>query len=126
MGTRGWKWPAVGLVCLLLVALGAHLAWERHRYRLRTPRGILWVGMTKAETEKALGPPCNNPLVLALEVEKLHWGRQWLLWIGDGRRVVAVFGEGGRLTDAEADGTSIPRPSLCGHVRSWLVGKREE
>jgi hypothetical protein len=125
MRTRGSKWAAVGVAALLLM-LGAHFAWEQYRYRLWTPRGTLWVGMTKVEARRALGPPCNNPLVLALEAEQtVNWGRQWLLWIGDGRRVVAVFGEGGRLTDAEADGTFIPRPSLFEHVCSWF-GKRGE
>ena len=38
MSTRTWKWPAVGVASLLLVLLGAHLAWERHRYRLWTPK----------------------------------------------------------------------------------------
>ena len=57
MGTRGWKWPAVGVGSLLLVVLGAHLAWEWHRYSLSTPRGTVRIGMTTAEVEALLGAP---------------------------------------------------------------------
>jgi hypothetical protein len=37
MSRSGLKWAAVGVASLALVLLGAHLAWEWHRYRLRTP-----------------------------------------------------------------------------------------
>jgi protein-S-isoprenylcysteine O-methyltransferase Ste14 len=33
MSRSGLKWSAVGLVCLLLVAVGAHFAWGWRRYR---------------------------------------------------------------------------------------------
>ena len=36
---------------LALILLGIHLAWEQHRYRLETPKGTIWVGMTKQEVE---------------------------------------------------------------------------
>src|SRR5262245_4641438 len=51
---RGWRWAAVGLASLL-VLLGAHLAWEHHRYRLRTPEGAIPTGMTPEEVEAVLG-----------------------------------------------------------------------
>jgi hypothetical protein len=61
LSTRGLKRSAVGLVGLLLVLLGAHRAWERHRYRLHTLRGTVRVGMTRAEVGAVLGPtPCGS------------------------------------------------------------------
>jgi hypothetical protein len=113
MNTRGFKWPAVGLVCLLLVALGAHLAWEQHRYRLVTPKGTIRVGMTLAEAREAIGSP---------RLYKRDGGQRLLQWAGDGLLVEVTFGEDGRLANAWDGDTSIPRPSLLGHVRSWLPG----
>jgi hypothetical protein len=55
MSRSGLKWSAVGVAALVLVALGAHLAWEQHRYRLRTPRGTVRVGMTWEEVNAAMG-----------------------------------------------------------------------
>jgi hypothetical protein len=123
MGTRGWKWPAVGLVGLALVVLGAHLAWEQHRYRLRTLEGTIRIGMTKAEVEAALGRR------LLPQSDRPHAPRSCSINKGE---VTVQFDEGGRVTWASviADGGTtpaldeIPRPSLFGHVRSWF-GKRE-
>ena len=57
MGTRGWKWPAVGVASLLLLVLGAHLAWEGHRYRLWTPKGAI-----KAASEEGVAVIRGRPL----------------------------------------------------------------
>jgi hypothetical protein len=45
-----------GLVGLVLVLLGAHLAWEHHRGRLWTAKGTIRVGMAAEEVADVLGP----------------------------------------------------------------------
>jgi hypothetical protein len=67
MSKRGWKRSAVALASLLVV-LGAHLAWEQHRFRLSTPWGTVRIGMTRAEVEAVLGPS-GGPLVPSPPVE---------------------------------------------------------
>jgi hypothetical protein len=122
MNTRSWKWPAVGVASLLLLALGAHLAWEQHRYRLRTPWGTVRIGMTKEEVNATLGTP---------HFELLGRGIGFLeSWDGDGWGATVNYGrEDDRVTSAlliAPDGSEarIPRPSLFEHVRCWLR-KRE-
>jgi len=121
MSRSGWKWPAVGLVSLLLVLLGAHLAWEWHRVRLHTPKGTIRIGMTREEAEAVFG-----------ENSAWHWRRDWF-WTenmhGD-EWVSAAFDPDGHL-DRAAVGrdkqvtSRIPRPSLLQLVRSWLTSKGE-
>src|SRR5262245_59296888 len=122
MSRSGLKWAAVGLVSLLLLVLGAHLAWEQQRYRLRTPKGTVRVGMTQAEVEALLGAPhlwdVGGPG---------HFRRSWslaggTLWV-DYDSDAQVTGASFHLPAGPA--SYIPRPSLFGHVRAWL-GKREE
>jgi hypothetical protein len=118
MNTRGWKWPAVGLVCLLLVLLGAHLAWEQHRVRLVTPRGTIRIGMTRAQVEAVLGKASQESALFGLAT--YEWGVA---------EVEVAYDRHGRVRHArtaegEQETASIPRPSLFGYVRAWF-GKRE-
>src|SRR5262245_53173231 len=123
MKRRGLKWTAAGIVGLALIVLGAHLAWEHHRYRLETPKGIIRIGMTQDKVRAALGTERGT------RAEGQH---EWSWW-GDSRDTsVAVFYDPeGRVTGASSRRTgraeaSIPRPSLIEHVRSWFTGKGEE
>jgi hypothetical protein len=120
MNTRGFKWPAVGLVCLALVLLGAHLAWEQHRYRLHTPKGMIRIGMTRAEVEAVLGKASQESARFGLAT--YEWGTAAVVVAYDrhGRVTRAVTGEG------EQAAALIPRPSLVGLVRTWLTGEDEE
>src|SRR5262245_17047712 len=115
MSTRGLKWSAVGVASLLLV-LGAHLAWEQHRYRLHTPRGTVCVGMTPERVRAVLGPALSRAEYDG-STEEL-WGDDWLL---------LVDYDGGQVTEAtfypkDEPVSRIPRPSLFEVVRSWLPG----
>jgi hypothetical protein len=123
MGARGLKWSAVGVVSLLLVALGVHLGWEHHRYRLSTPKGTIRIGMTRAEVEAVLGPA--NP-----GSERVRWtlkrSEGWFLE-GDRRLLVSYDGDD-RVEQMHLFGSpdehlaTLPRPSLVKHVRFWLPG----
>jgi hypothetical protein len=108
------KW-AVAAASLGLVVFGAHLAWERHRYRLETPQGTVWVGMTPADVQAVLGPALSQADYDGFTEE---------LWGEDG--LLLVDYEGGRVTEAYwypsgAPVVRIPRPSLVEHIRSWLT-----
>ena len=118
MSTRGWEWPAVGVASLLLVVLGAHLAWERHRCRLRTPAGTIRIGMTQTEARALFSSAAARGLSSRMDV-----------WHFDGYLVVAEYTEGRVETalfkpDGQV-GTPISRPSLVEAARSWLAGKKE-
>jgi hypothetical protein len=120
MSRSGLKWVAV-VAALALVLLGAHLAWEWHRYRLRTPRGTVRVGMTMQEVETVLDPSNRGRIRLAFPADVLGLGSCTL-----GVR----FDANGKVTSASvgvpgAGSSSIPRPSLFQHVRSWLPGGRD-
>jgi hypothetical protein len=127
MNRRGWKWVAVAASVALLL-IGIHLAWERHRYRLWTPMGTIRMGMTREEVGAVLGPSRH---------QVLHGGSKKPLVIGEWWEST----EGTLTVDYGADGraarraafrpvseaaTTIPRPSLVEHARSWLTGKHEE
>src|SRR5262249_22832987 len=131
MGTRGWKWPALGLVCLALGLLGAHLAGEQHRYRLHTPQGTIRIGMTLEQVKSVLGKPdkewffCLRPTPWSRCEFNPWW--EWKMAQGtveiqsdsDGRVAAASF------TPARGRPSTIPRPSLFEAARSWLTGKKE-
>src|SRR5262249_52168283 len=124
----GWKWPAVGVMSLLLLVFGAHLAWERHRNTLHTSKGAIRIGMTEDEVHTLLGPYSY----FASSVKMSGFNR---FWIVDSSWAVSVcYDDNCRVASAELfplallggqPKSSIPRPSLAEHVRSWL-GKREE
>jgi hypothetical protein len=99
--------------------LGIHLAWERHRFRLETPKGIIWVGMTHEQVWAILGPSFNSEK--RLEPSDTPFLELWI-WEKDS---VGVCFNAGRVEWASSYTESyIPRPSLLEHVRSWF--KREE
>jgi hypothetical protein len=79
--------------------------------------------MTKAEVEAAFGP---DPGQKRPFWEKLPW-HEWY-WEGEGLLQVAFDGDGrvgvAQYQPPEGTASTIPRPSLFEHVRSWL-GKRE-
>jgi hypothetical protein len=118
MSRSGLKVSAVAVASLLLVAVGAHFAWEWHRYRLSTPRGTIRIGMTRAEVEAVLG--------------KVHAKDPGDLGVwGDSDGIVCITFVDDRAAEIKherAGGTAsrIPRPSLFEHVRAWLPGRREE
>src|SRR5439155_1138173 len=56
-----------------LVALGTHLAWERLRYRLDTPKGTIRVGMTWVEVEAVLGPPSMSVKTVFSSYSRHEW-----------------------------------------------------
>ena len=124
MHRRGLKWPAAGTVGLALVVLGVHLAWERHRYRLETPRGTVRLGMTRSEVEAVFGPapfkaePPHRPL--HTEARRLGGGLVEVVY--DDRDEVAEAW----FRSADEVVTIIPRPSLADHVRSWFTSEGEE
>jgi hypothetical protein len=140
MSRGGLKWSAVGLVSLLLVLLGAHLAWERHRYRLSTPKGVVRIGMTVDEVAAVLGPPKvwygmfhPRPVGIygggtfqrsaAFPVEGETWFLdEGVIKVGYDRNGRTDFA---RYTPTDQTESTIPRPSLFAVVCSWL-GKREE
>jgi hypothetical protein len=110
---------AIIAASVVLIVLGIHLAWERHRCRLVTPKGTIWVGMTSAEVRSVLGPPDPWPPEPA----------PWRVWFFDEGTVRMEFDDGGRLRVAgylphKGVDLLIPRPSLFEYVRSWF--KREE
>jgi hypothetical protein len=115
---RGQKWAVVG-ASLVLILLGIHLAWERHRYRLETPKGVIRIGMTPEQVWAVLGPDGYK-------------SRPHTLTWAFGRDSVHVdFYPGGRVSSASFNPLSgpmshIPCPSLFQHVRSWFTGQREE
>src|SRR5262249_29116536 len=119
MHRRGLKWAAAGTVGLMLVVLGVHLAWERHRYRLETPRGAIRIGMTREEVTAVLGP-----------ADEVRRGEElfevWPVWRVDGSDIKAYFDLGGCLWHARCDDATIPRPSLFRVVRSWLTKQKAE
>jgi hypothetical protein len=114
MSKRGLKWSMVGVASLTLVAAGAHLAWEQHRYRLVTPRGTIRIGMMLEDVRAVLGPQFGGAV-----------------WVGEEGMLVVQLDNDVRVKGASfampggISITRIPRPSLFEHVRSWL-GKREE
>jgi hypothetical protein len=115
MSRRGLTWALAGAGSLLLVLLGIHLNWQWHRYRLATPKGAIWVGMTPADVHAVLGP-AHSQADYDEFIEEL-WDEDWLL---------LVDYEGGRVTQAyfypqDAPVVRIPRPSLVEVVRSWLT-----
>jgi hypothetical protein len=132
MSRSGLKWPAVGVACLLVV-LGAHLAWERHRYRLHTPRGTIRIGMTLEEAARLFGPePPQKAWLGGTQPKHANW-------FVDGTLVAVDFYDDERIVAAETyrlisygpplrfkDPVGIPRPSLFEAARSWLTGWREE
>jgi len=123
MGTCGLKGSAVGVASLLLVLLGAHLAWERHRYRLWTPQGVVRIGMTRETMRAVLGPtPFASGQFGVIHLER---------WEGSEGAVIVSYDLEGRVAHAafqppDRPASRIPRPSLFEVVRSWLVGKRGE
>ena len=120
MNRRGLKWAAAGTAGLVLVVLGIHLAWECHRVRLHTPTGTVWVGMTLAEADAALGPPFTFEADRDNGLARYECGKAHLAAIfRQGRLEHAILGEVGEVAVA------IPRPSLVEHVRSWFTGKAE-
>ena len=119
MNRSGLRWPAVGVVSLLLVVLGAHLAWEQHRYRLWTPSGTVRIGMTQAEVQEALGLPVSGGYCSRAKGLTCSWEGEVFVVYHDGRVVRA----GG--SDLGGELSFIPRRSLLGHVRSWFGGKGE-
>jgi hypothetical protein len=127
MSRSGWKWPAVGVASLLLVLLGAHLAWERHRYRLRTPKGTIRIGMTYAEVEAVLGHP-DHGLGIG-HVLYQEWVRGvWKVSVSidlRGREFNSGVVAAANLYDNNRLLSAVPRPSLVEYVRAWL-GQREE
>ena len=119
MSQSGGKWAAVGVASLLLVLLGAHLAWEGHRYRLRTPEGTVRIGMTRTEVEAVFGPPVPTHIKHVPPAGPDH------CFYSD----ICVFFAGGRVESAtlykdDLPSTRIPRPSLFEAARSWLTGKK--
>jgi hypothetical protein len=127
MSKRGLKWLAGGVASLLLVLLGAHVAWEQHRYRLWTPRGAVRIGMTGEEVRALLGQSFNSGLNAS------GVSQYWV--IDDAWSISVSYDDNSRVASASIfplggpDGgpaTSIPRPSLAEHVRSWLPSDRIE
>jgi hypothetical protein len=125
MSRRNWKWAVVA-ASVALILVGIHLAWERHRYRLVTPKGTIWMGMTREEVEAILGPP-NLSSGSSGHTELLWWFKDatvkvqfdGVLWEIDlPMRFASITGHGPEKLDC------IPRPSLVEHVRTWF--KREE
>jgi hypothetical protein len=122
MNRRTWKWAIVA-ANLGLVLLGIHVAWERHRYRLATPKGTIWVGMTKAEVEAVLGPAGGSFGQVGSCISNYDLGGS-VVSVGYGANDVAAAALWQDPTTPEY--VRIPRPSLVEHVRSWFTGKREE
>jgi hypothetical protein len=132
MSRRGLKWAVVG-ASLVLVLLGIHLAWERHRNALHTPWGTIRVGMTLAEVEAMLCP-AQGPRGLRFEsvqgegaertVRQNCWqlGSSWAVVDYDENGRV----EGGALHSPGGAIASIPRPSLTEYIRFWITGQRAE
>src|SRR5262249_31442723 len=121
MNRRGLKWTAAGIVGLALVVLGAHLAWERHRYRLETTRGVIRVGMTRAEVETVLGE------------SDLQHRKGFGEWDGRSevgrraRQAVGVLSDSpDTAKEASAEASRVPRPPLAEYVPSWFASKDEE
>jgi hypothetical protein len=125
MSRSGLKGAAVAGAAVVLVALGAHLAWEYHRYSLRTSRGTVRVGMTSEEVTKAIGPAGPLLFVPGGEPGYSDWRS-----LDDGS-VTVFYGNDGRVKHARFETaagicTAIPRPSLYELVRSWLPRSEEE
>jgi hypothetical protein len=122
MSRSGLKGAAVGVASLLLVLLGAHLAWEHNRVRLHTLRGTIRIGMTRAEARAILGPATfKGSSGGAIVFEDWAFG-EWDFMVrydDDGRVKEATFTPNGRPA------SRIPRPCLVEHVRSGLAGKKE-
>src|SRR5262245_29444357 len=119
MNRRALKWAAAGMVGLALVALGVHIAWERHRYRLHTPKGAVRVGMTLADVEAVLGP--RSPIVHRWGLRQpdgwlLEEGTVWIRFDRHGRARVATFEPHEGVT------SGIPRLPLFEHIRAWVPG----
>jgi hypothetical protein len=119
MSTRGLKGAAVGLVCLLLVLLGAHRAWEQRRYELHTPKGTVRVGMTRAEVEAVLGSSASSNLLRSDFA--LDSGLVRVFFDDDDYDKVRAV-----LFVSDQPSSRIPRPFLFEHVRSWLPGGQRE
>ena len=110
MNRRGLKWAAAGTEGLVLIVLGIHFAWEWHRYRLVTPQGTFWVGMTRAEVAAVFGktlPPTSDVFFMVI----------------DGEFGALHFGDNGTLREVYSCLGTIPRPSLVAHVRAWFASK---
>src|SRR5262245_44039139 len=125
MNRRGLTWTVAGTVGLVLIVLGAHLAWERQRNALPTPRGGIHLGMTDEGVRSVLGL-ADYEVVLNRGI--------CMVWDGDGWRIEAEvsLGLGGatELTDARLENDDrvtnlVYYPSLVEYVRSWFTGNRK-
>jgi hypothetical protein len=122
MNRRGVKWTVVA-VSLALIVLGVHLAWERHRYRLETPKGIVRVGMKMAEVEAVFGPAwlleAMGPFKLFATLD-LDEGTLFVEY--DSARLVTAASF--RAASMSSATSAIPRQSLFEHVSSWFKDER--
>jgi hypothetical protein len=122
MTSRAWRWAIVA-ASVVLIALGIHLAWEWHRYRLETPKGAISLGMTKTEVEAVLGPAKVGAGQVGGFPNYYELGGKAVL-VGYGVNDAAVLVVGLDLSTREF--VRIPRPSIISQARTWLTGKREE
>src|SRR5262249_18294203 len=111
MNRRGLKWAAAGTVGLVLVVLGIHFAWERHRCLLETPGGTLWVGMPKESVAAVLARANGN---LTDILPPPGW-QPTEVWILEGGSASVCDDDTGRVTGAwihiiEWGEGYIPRP----------------
>jgi hypothetical protein len=122
MSRRGLKWAVVA-ASLVLILLGIHLAWERQRYRLETPKGTIRVGMTWEEVREALGPSHAFNTLDEPDGRPFYEVRRWTTGVLSARYDDGLVVE---VTFSPPDGPiiRIPRPSLVEHIRSWLTGKK--
>jgi hypothetical protein len=123
MSNRGLSFATILVAAVALVTAVAHFAWEQHRYRLWTPKGVFRIGMTAAEVETIFGsPPYWSGRPSRGEFRCLA-GALLLVRYDERRRIE-------RITVLPFDRssfsghTTIPRPSLFEHIPAWLAGGR--
>jgi hypothetical protein len=118
MNRCGLKCVAVG-TCLTLLLLGAQWARERQRYQLRTPNGLVCIGMTWDEVKAAIGPPAGSGSVRGGRMSRAPR----VFWDFGSETLYVRFDSAGKVDEAAMSSAYLPGLSLFDYIRSWFTGE---